>query len=114
MNELEEEKSYCHKFDKIQRSFLKKESELCKTTYPFYIYISDFWNIYDLLSIVFLLLVFFIHLADISKHTDEKSTAYIRTFSLAIIFISFDIFKIARVLNEVNFFIDAIFFKKIT
>jgi len=103
-NELDEEKNFVHKLDSRQKAFLKKESELCKTTFPFWNYLNDLWNIYDFLSIIFLLLVFFIHLADISNHTSEISVVYIRTFSLAIIFISIDIFKIARVLNEVRFF----------
>ena len=98
--ELEVENRFCHPLDKRQRNFLKEEKKQCKTTRPLYAYFNDFWNIYDLLSTVFLLLVFFVHLADISNHTDEIAVVYSRIFSLAIIFISVDIFKIGRVINE--------------
>ena len=61
----------------------------------FILQVKCFWIFKNFVTSI---LYFFV--TDISNHTSEKSKAYVRTFSLAVIFISFDIFKVVRVLNE--------------
>ena len=53
-----------------------------------------------MISIVLLLTCIFTHIADLVEHSEYKARTHVRIMSVTVIFISFRLLKVGRIINE--------------
>ena len=83
-----------------QIKFLEDEKDDLKNTQLFGPYAKDFWNWFDIISILLLCACVITHIVDIVDHSEGIARAHIRILAISVIFISIRLLKVGRILNE--------------
>ncbi|KAL5020929.1 hypothetical protein ScPMuIL_000084 [Solemya velum] len=94
IHEIEEDEKYCHNQWPEEGEFLISEKVKLDKLRPKYF--NDYWNIFDWICYVMLLLCISTHLVDIFDHSINLALAHIRLMSITIILLWLRLMKNAR------------------
>lgn len=92
--QIEKDLEKCHPRWTEESDYLKKELSSLDDSRPRYW--SDFWNIFDWICYVFLVVSITTHLVDIFDHSETVARAHIRIMSVTIILLWLRLMKVAR------------------
>ncbi|RNA28124.1 transient receptor potential cation channel subfamily A member 1-like isoform X3 [Brachionus plicatilis] len=89
------------KFNSIEKHFISYETKLNQDSKKFSLsYIADPWNIFDLITIIFVIAALGTHLDDILNHSEINARNHIRVTSISVLFVSARVLKNGRILWE--------------
>ncbi|RNA40720.1 transient receptor potential cation channel subfamily A member 1-like isoform X3 [Brachionus plicatilis] len=100
-NEINEERLKSFPKNENQANFISNEEKLNQNSKKFSgSYIADPWNIFDIITIIFVIASLGTHLADILNHSERIARNHIRVTSITVLFVSARVLKNGRILWE--------------